>query len=175
MLRQVRVLEAGHPWCGPHTGAEVRGWCLSLTHPYYGEWRELARQTVLLILSRALPLINAHYTQCSLETWVLVTLSRHCPDGEVTTGQERARPGVLCGPGHSARCSHECQALSCELVVTEGGRVQSELHAPIMLSRTLSPSALLLTLSQLSHLASGARDTGANVPSDLVTGRTIWL
>ena len=112
---------------------------------------------------------------CSLETWVLVTLSRHCPDGEVTTGQERARPGVLCGPGHSARCSHECQALSCELVVTEGGRVQSELHAPIMLSRTLSPSALLLTLSQLSHLASGARDTGANVPSDLVTGRTIWL
>ena len=170
MFRQVRVLEAGHPWCVPHTGAKVRGWCLSLTHPYHGEWRELARQTVLLILSRAL--IIAHYTNCSLESWVLVTLSRHCPI--VTTGQERARPGVLCGPGHSARCSHECQALSCELVVTEGGRVQSELHAPTMLSRTLSP-ALLLTLSQLSHLASGARDTGANVPSDLVTGRTIWL
>ena len=32
---QVRVLEAGHPWRGPHTRAEVRGWCL--THPYYGE------------------------------------------------------------------------------------------------------------------------------------------
>ena len=87
--------------------------------------------------------------------------------GDHWPGESPARCPVC--PGHSARCSHECQALSCELVVTEGGRVQSELHAPIMLSRTLSPSALLLTLS---HLASGARDTGANVPSDLVTGRS---
>ena len=93
---QVRVLEAGHPWRGPHTRAEVRGWCL--THPYYGE-------------NPTNGSVNSS-TSCA-QIWSLNPLqSGFLSAGDiiqtpalVTTGtghgaRREPGPGVMCGPGH---------------------------------------------------------------------------
>ena len=157
------MLEAGHPWRGPHTRAEVRGWCL--THPYYGENP---------------PNGSVHSTTsfahiCSLNPMQSGLLR----PGDIIQTPALVTTGTGQGPGESpgpvscvarVTCARRSHDTGLSVVSWSSGRadVCKVSSTPIMLSRTLSPSALLLTLS---HLASGARETGANVPSDLVTGK----